>query len=51
MQGFVNNFVVFVAPVLVIVAAVQRDVLSCACAQGLVAVAAMQRDVLSCACA
>ena len=30
MQGFVNNFVVFVAPVLVIVAAVRRDVLLCA---------------------
>ncbi len=50
MRGFVNDFVVFITPVLVIVAAVQRDMLSCACAQGLVAVAAVQRDVLSCTC-
>jgi hypothetical protein len=50
MQGFVDDFIVFVAPVLVVVASVQRDVLLCACAQGLVAVAAMQRDMLLCAC-
>jgi hypothetical protein len=50
MQGFVDDFVVFVTPVLVIVAAVRRDVLLCTCTQGLVDVAVARRDV-STACA
>jgi hypothetical protein len=50
-QGFVNNFVVFVAAVLVVVAIVRHDVLSCAPTQGLVVVAVVLRNLLSCACA
>jgi hypothetical protein len=49
-RGFVDDFVVFIATALVVIAAVQCNVLLCICTQGLVAIAVLQRNVLSCTC-